>query len=91
MWDRHVIGVDMVGRFGTGNLWSEVRHDLMSIEIKIYPALRAAALFAPENFTIELAGRIEVMDGKRKMEKVVHASNSKHNHFSDHGRRARTD
>jgi hypothetical protein len=51
-------------------LGSEMRNDLMTVEIEIDPAFRAAAFFTLEYAAIKLAGRVKVVNGKRKVKKV---------------------
>jgi hypothetical protein len=48
----------------------QMRDNLMSKEIEIYPFGRTSALGAAEQVTVKLAGTLQVVDWKRQVERL---------------------
>jgi hypothetical protein len=62
-----VVGIDFVSVSDACRFRREVRDDLMSEKIKVYPFGRASAFFATENFAIKTARFLQVFYGKRQV------------------------
>ncbi len=68
----HIVGVDVIGRTYACFSRSEMRNDLVAVEVEIDPVVRAAAFFAFENAAVKLAGRFEVIDRKSEVKQIFH-------------------
>ncbi len=71
---RHIVAVYRVMAAHAGLPGAEMRHDLVTIQIEIYPGGVAASFRAAEDAAIESARRSQIVNGKGVMERVFHNS-----------------
>lgn len=64
--DRDVVAVDRVVRAGL-SAGSQVRDELVAVQVPVDPGFRAAALLELQHGAVELACRVEVVDGDGQM------------------------
>lgn len=76
MWHGNVMTIDGIAGTDLGSTGIEMRDDLMAEKVEIDPMGVRPAFRAAEQFAVKAPGRIEIVDGKGKVEwrKLAHAS-----------------
>ena len=68
MWNRDRIAVNRVAG-GIAARRGPVAHELMAVEVEIDPRVGAATFRTPEQFPVELAGAVEIVDRDGQVER----------------------
>ncbi len=63
------VPVDEIGEGGAGGVGRPVSHDLVTIKVEIDPLRAASAFRAAQEFAVEFASGVQVVNRKRKMER----------------------
>ena len=72
MWNGNIIRVDVIRRFRSRDVWSEMTYDLMSVQIEVDPKFRASTLFTFKNASVEFASSVKIVNRKCEVEKILH-------------------